>query len=156
MTRRKIAIFFAEKRRSPAENSRVGPPSTKWREIQAVQVVFKGRNTLLSRHVSSRDVIVVRLSWTKLPTISWENFELYLSGSPCPHVTWRDVIVVCFYLNSTSGLQSTGSYSRVCWSLRMPGGCSWTLKALSIGLANARFSCFSQKSFAGHPKILRA
>jgi hypothetical protein len=44
-----------------------------------------------------RDVIVVRLFWTKLPTILLENFELHLSDSPWVHVT---LMVVCFYLNS--------------------------------------------------------
>jgi hypothetical protein len=39
------------------------------------------RNTLPSRHVTSRDVMVMWLSCTKLP-ILWENIELHISYSP--------------------------------------------------------------------------
>jgi hypothetical protein len=62
----------------------------------------------LSRHVSSRDVTVVWLSSTKLPTILWENVELHLSNFPWAHVTWQyceDVSCVVRNFTESTNLQ---------------------------------------------------
>jgi hypothetical protein len=97
---------FTQKR---VQGSHIRGPKTKSNKTKILEVLpkpvdwlgfleksYEVGESLLSRHTSSRDVIVVWLSWTKWLTILWENFELHLSDSPWLHVTWCDGSVFLF------------------------------------------------------------